>query len=622
MSDLKNDDRVKLFEYINAMAPAEHKPKLVFNEDYEIMKATERNAPIVLLDENGAEIGLATNESVNNQLKFDVSSDGELSITEEYKKNNPDYDGTTPIWIYADPVIFDEKTKAQFLSLPVSERPRFTIEQIEKFYKSRPEYNTFARRTIYENPMALLNFFKGLTLEDFESCEISSAEERFIVLQSKIERLEKYIKDNSINTDRIKSVMQARSIMPILTLRELFLESEIAALYYLKNPTKSPKELAKEKGAIMTIGGRLADISNPDYSGWLDERPNKYAYISYTGDKHYFDRIKADPDGNLYEQLQRSVNEQDKRARKAIKDGRFYDKRPPEHEHINSAILQALLKVAYDNPRNDGDRYFYIHVPTLAKELNEHYITNLDEYDENGILKEEAERLRNEAAEKNKEAQEAGEKATYNPPNFLDLLTDLNYWVGVINNMPTQIISINQVDYKTNTIRIDIPFIYDAMRASDDKRHLDAEKRETKKINPGYNFLLHSSIAAEKDKIAVDLATTIINKILQRGSKNYNDEEAPEESENKIITLNVKYKDLIEETPALKMAYNGASAKYKYDVLSRKFKTAFKILKKRTDIYDYYIDLEIPNTPPTTKTLDNYLIIKHKGINKEYKIKH
>ena len=81
MSDLKNDDRVKLFEYINAMAPAEHKPKLVFNEDYEIMKATERNAPIVLLDENGAEIGLATNESVNNQLKFDVSSDGELSIT-------------------------------------------------------------------------------------------------------------------------------------------------------------------------------------------------------------------------------------------------------------------------------------------------------------------------------------------------------------------------------------------------------------------------------------------------------------------------------------------------------------------------------------------------------------
>ena len=68
------------------------------------------------------------------------------------------------------------------------------------------------------------------------------------------------------------------------------------------------------------------------------------------------------------------------------------------------------------------------------------------------------------------------------------------------------------------------------------------------------------------------------------------------------------------------MAYNGASSKYKYNILDRKFKIAFKILKKKTDIYNYYIDLNIPNTPPTTKTLDNYLVITHKGINKEYKI--
>lgn len=560
-------------------------------------------------------------EADGTQLKFDIHNAEILDITDDdltidYMSSNPDYDGITPIWLYADPVIFDDETKAKFLTLPMSERPQFTVELIEKFYKARPEYNTFARRTIYEKPIELLNFFKSLTLEDFESCDIGNAAERFKLIQFRIETIEKRI------ADKIIDITDLHALWPILTLREMFLESEIAALYYLKNPTKSPKELAKEKGAIMTIGGRLADISNPDYSGWLDERPNKYAYISYTGDKHSFDRIKADPDGNLYEQLQRSVSEQDKRARKAIKDGRFYDKRPPEHEHINAYMLQALLKVALDNPRSEDGRYFYIHTPTLAKELNEHFRSNLDEYDENGILKEEAEQLRKEAAEKEKEAKDAGEKVAYNSPNFMDLLTDLNYWVGVINNMPTQIISINQVDYKTNTIRVDLPYIYDVIRANDEKRKFDAERKQAKLINPGYNYLLHSNIATEKDKIAVDLAITIINRILQRGSKNYSDEEAPEDEENKTITLKIKYKDLIDETPTLKMAYNGAKQKYKYDILSRKFKTAFKILKNKTDIYKYYKGLNIPSTPPTTKTLDNFLVITHQGINKEYKIIH
>ena len=109
--------------------------------------------------------------------------------------------------------------------------------------------------------------------------------------------------------------------------------------------------------------------------------------------------------------------------------------------------------------------------------------------------------------------------------------------------MPTQIVSINQVDYKSNTIRIDSPYIYDVIRATEEKRQLDAEKRALKRgykvINPGYDFLLHSSIATEKDKIAVDLARTIINRILQRGTKNYSDEEneAAEAQKDKSVQV-------------------------------------------------------------------------------------
>ena len=552
------------------------------------------------------------------QIKFDIREDGEIELTEDYAAENTDDQTATPAWIIEDPAIADETQKKILINLPPGDRVNYAMSLIDEFYALRPEYNEFARHLIYEQPIELLNLFKSLTLEDFKALNIKNSDFRFDRLQRKIKQVEQIIEKKPIDTSKLSS------IWPILSMRELFLESEIANFYYLKNPVVTPKELAKEKGAIMTIGGRLADISNKDYSGWLDERPNKYAYISYTGDKHYFDRINADPDGNLYEQLQRSVSEQDKRARKAIKDGRFYDGRPTRHEHINTSILQALLKVSLDNPRDDDDRYFYIHVPTLAKELNEHYITSLDEYDAAGNLKEDAAQQREKAAEAEEAAREAGEKMPYNPPNFMDLITDLNYWVGVINNMPTQIISINQVDYASNTIRIDSPFIYDVMRAQADKSQLDAEKKGAKKINPGYDYLLHSNIATEKDKIAVDLARTIINRILQRGSKNYDpDEEERTEpkDENKTITLKIKYKDLIEKTDSLKMAYNGASSKYKYDILNRKFKTAFKILKNKTDIYKYYIDLNIPNTPPTTRTLNSYLVITHQGINKNYKIK-
>lgn len=567
------------------------------------------------------------------QLKFDIKdTSGDTIIddlTVDFISSDPDYDPSTPVWIWADPVIFDDDAKRLFLEMPAGERPRFTTDLLEKFYAARPEYNTFARRIIYENPMALLDLFKSLTLEDLNALGVSNAESRYKQLQQRIKRAERAIEEKPIDTNKLST------IWPILSIRELFLESELSEFYYLKNPVGSAKERAKAAGAIMTIGGRLADISNKNYSGWLDEMPNKYAYISYTGNKHYFDEIQADPEGNLYESLQRFVENQDKRARQSFRRGRFVDGRPPEHERINKNVLRALLKVALENNQNNDGRYFYIHIPTFAKELNRHYKTDLDEYDEAGNLTEEAARIRAEEREEINKMREAAKDAgddfyINDPPNFMDLITDLNYWVGMINNMPTQIIAINRVDYKTNTIRVDFPYIFDVLRSLDDKRIDDAARKEHNYLDPGYDFLLHSNIDTEKDQLAVDLAITIINHILQRGVRNDSDpikaadadpDQEGSEQKEKIITVRVKYSDLIKETRLLDMAYKSATPKYKYDILNRRFKNAFKILKKKTDIYDYYKDLDIPTTTPTTRTIDEYLVITHKGYNPDYKRK-
>ena len=175
-------------------------------------------------------------EADGTQLKFDIHNAEILDITDDdltidYMSSNPDYDGITPIWLYADPVIFDDETKAKFLTLPMSERPQFTVELIEKFYKARPEYNTFARRTIYEKPIELLNFFKSLTLEDFESCDIGNAAERFKLIQFRIETIEKTSTSGLVDTYTI-TLSNGNTSTFTVTNGQSFTVPQNAVVYY------------------------------------------------------------------------------------------------------------------------------------------------------------------------------------------------------------------------------------------------------------------------------------------------------------------------------------------------------------------------------------------------------
>ena len=351
------------------------------------------------------------------QMTFDIQDDGSVTIAEDILGYDASEENEgAPLWIWHDSVIFNDDVKREFLELPQGDRPKFVVDLLDKFYANNIEYANFVRLEVYQDPLTLLQFFKDLTIDDFNECKIKSAEMRFSQLQRLIDMAEFSIARNPVDPEKLAT------FWPILQIRDLLTESEMAALYYLKNPRLSAKEQAKAAGAIMTINKRLADISSKHFRGWLDEVPNPYAYISYTGNKHYFDEIKADPEGNLYEGLQRFVEDQDKRARRSIRRGQFIDGRIPEHERINKPLMYALLKMVLDtwetvsnggyDERYDG-RYFLIHVPTIAGELNKNYITSLEDYDEHGNITEEAAKIR-ESEQQNK------------PINFMDALTDLN----------------------------------------------------------------------------------------------------------------------------------------------------------------------------------------------------
>ena len=185
---------------------------------------------------NQSEAGKGGDSMENNQLKFEIV-DGSIDITEEsfdeFINKNINYDPFVPNKIWSDPDLFTDEAKTAFINLSQGERPQFIIELLENFFRKNPEYANFARITIYKDPLQLLEFFQGIKHSHFKKCanyNISNIDLRFKELQKQIKYAELCIARNPINTDELET------IWPILRIRDLFTESELARLYYIQNP--------------------------------------------------------------------------------------------------------------------------------------------------------------------------------------------------------------------------------------------------------------------------------------------------------------------------------------------------------------------------------------------------
>lgn len=171
-------------------------------------------------------------EKLTGEIKF--KDDGTAEITTENGDliiiNENDGDHSYFNYILQDPAIFDDETRRKYEELPHNERDRFLAELLKEFYRKNPEYAYFMQEQIYKEPLLLLNFFKGASIEHFKSCGINAA--KLDELQKRIETAEAAIMEKPIDY----SNMKIAQIWPILRIRELFTESELAALYYMQNP--------------------------------------------------------------------------------------------------------------------------------------------------------------------------------------------------------------------------------------------------------------------------------------------------------------------------------------------------------------------------------------------------
>lgn len=543
------------------------------------------------------------------QMIFDFQDDGNATISEEilgYDASAEDGHAGAPLWIWHDHVIFNEKVKRKFLDTPYDERPQFIIDTLDKFYAKNPEYSNFSRVEVYNDPMLLLNFFKRLTLDDFTQCEIRAAELRLEQLHKLIEVAEYAIARTPINTDKLAT------FWPILQIRDLFTESEMAALYYLQNPRISGRELARQMGAIGKIGGRQAILSNSKYRGALDQRPNNYAYISYVGPS-YWDQIETDEAGNLYDREEariiRKAREQGKSTKKKRREPENVEAAP---EGINKNLAGALFAAMLKTSTRQGSE-FTIYLPDFVKEMNKHYKVDVDEYDENGRPNEKYAQAR--AAE---QSEDPAKKAPKNPSIMQDLRS-LNEWVGILHGAEVRkILTIVGMNMKANTITVIAPYFEALIRAAEDEQRQKVEAQKQLYKKPNWNWLVHTSMSTERNQAAVDVVVRITNGMLQRGKIPASDfkENVDTNDAGGLIEYTISFESLINEVEKLKWRYNNTKATAdKNKLLSRTFTKVYELLKKKTDAYDYFIDLQIPEIIPTTTTLSGEFKATYTGTN-------
>ena len=547
-----------------------------------------------------------------SQLAFLFDDDGNAIITNEeiLGYNADDYDDApVPLWLWSDPVIFDDDAKEEVLKIDARDfegQNRFIQERLNKFYAENSQYAKFINSDIYENPTLLLDLFESLTLEDFRAVNLRNAEVRFNQLQQLIDACYKRLARNR------KRVLTGLALyMPILSIRDLVTESELAALYYQKHPRISSRELARQMGAIGKVGGRQAIISNSKYGGAFDLKPNRWAYLSFVG-AGYWQNVETDAFGNLYEkdeaEILRKVQADSKGKKRKMTGAKLPDEELPPG--IDKDLVGTLFAAVLKTSVYDGNE-FAIYVPDFSREMNKNYRNDLDQYDEKGEPKNDE-----PAAD------------VFVKPSIMKNLRSLDEWVGVLHNSEVRrVLVIAGINKEANIIYVTSPYLTALLRAMEDEQNRAVREKKQLYEKPNFNKLIHTTMASERNKPAVALVVRISNGLLQRGSKTTSkfkeNKGAEPGAESERVNYSVSFETLIKDVPELSAKLNSQemTTSNKNTVLKRAFEKAYKLMKSKTDLYKYFVDLNVPEMIPTTTTLDTKLVITHAGRNADYKAK-
>lgn len=216
--------------------------------------------------------------------------------------------------------------------------------------------------------------------------------------------------------------------------------------------------------------------------------------------------------------------------------------------------------------------------------------------------------------------------------NAQEIMKKLDTFKNCVGIMPgtktiASLFSVIEIDGKKGEMTFAVPYMFRLFAILEEKNNIQKQTKQGllyEYEKPHHNRLVHSSIASERNKTAVELVYIITNGLLQRGSvpdsKTRRKKDAQFANDEKI-TYRTTFRSIINNAPMLR----GRIASYEMPTdrnkaLRRAFTKAYELLEKKTDMFKFFQNLHMNSgTVPTMQTLDSELIITHTGRNGDYK---
>jgi hypothetical protein len=363
---------------------------------------------------------------------------------------------------------------------------------------------------------------------------------------------------------------------------------------------------ASIKDASANLSNNTALITDKDYKHALTTYKNPHAYIQQL-EENFFEQLEFNPDNgtmNIKGNLLEPITLQNIKTRSNLKE-------------LDLPLLRSLYTTIYCYADKIDTDTVRIYLPTLA----EHLGVNI-----------------------------RGDK----PYELFSKIKAFDSVIGVFDNGSFyRMLTFLGYNKQTNSVTFGSPYINRILRALQEANTITPKKGEPY-LNPHHSYLIHGTIANERNKPAIEIVNAIVTLLHQRGvdkppkevftlselkrtikqtireefggaDEKNNDEEQPA-----ITTMHKKISSIIEEIPLLTEALEKPAvdkktnllkpkpAKDKNKTLERAFSGAYSLLKTKTDIYKYYKNLKITEIIPTISTIDQIIEISHNGINEEY----
>lgn len=380
---------------------------------------------------------------------------------------------------------------------------------------------------------------------------------------------------------------ELREIIPYLY-GNFALEAFGAALEYFRNKQKkraskkaAPNETNTAKlpnAGIVNAGKYQLVISDKDFRGALSSVKNSNAYVRLM-DSNFFERISFE-EGVLKidDELAGIIKEHGKKG---------YDELKELDLPLLTQIYTATAKAAM---RNDA---YTITVDTKAF------------FAEMGI-------------------NTTGDNAA----DVMEKLHSFERCIGIIpkTKFAGKLFSIIAIDPQNQTMTFAAPYILRIIEMLNEKNHVSKSTRAGGDIDyvlPYHNSLVHSTIASERNKAAVELVYRITTGVVERGTvpdvSTYRKKKTKTNNPD-LITYTISFRSLINSTFYLRgriASYKNPSDKNK--AIKRAFKKAYELLVSKTDLKKKYVNVTFSNVIPTMNTLDIDFEVKHEGERTEYK---